>query len=124
LDKAMQHARDRIRELTRRSRLLLPVEWIVEEAKWAYCHLCVILDIYSRYVWKFLPWCNDKRCYGGLGPHAAADIHYGRAGAVRAARVSVPHRRPRTLRLQTAALLDLPAGSWINPPDQKEAATL
>ena len=30
-DKAMQHARDRIRELTGRSRLLLPVEAIVEE---------------------------------------------------------------------------------------------
>jgi len=30
-DRAMQHARDRIRELTRRSRLLLPVEWIVED---------------------------------------------------------------------------------------------
>jgi RNA-directed DNA polymerase len=30
-DKAMQHARDRIRELTRRSRLLLPVKWIVED---------------------------------------------------------------------------------------------
>jgi RNA-directed DNA polymerase len=29
--KAMQHARDRIRELTRRSRLLLPTQWIVEE---------------------------------------------------------------------------------------------
>jgi RNA-directed DNA polymerase len=29
--KAMQHARDRIRELTMRSRLLLPVEWIVED---------------------------------------------------------------------------------------------
>src|SRR5258708_7480059 len=28
-DKAMQHARDRLRELTRRSRLLLPVKWIV-----------------------------------------------------------------------------------------------
>ena len=28
--KAMQHARDRIRQLTDRSRLLLPVEWIVE----------------------------------------------------------------------------------------------
>ena len=27
----MQHARDRIRELTRRSRLLLPVKWIVED---------------------------------------------------------------------------------------------
>jgi RNA-directed DNA polymerase len=30
-DKAMQHARDRIRELTRRSRLLRPVKWIVED---------------------------------------------------------------------------------------------
>lgn len=30
-DKAMQHARDRIRELTRRARLLLPQEWIVED---------------------------------------------------------------------------------------------
>jgi RNA-directed DNA polymerase len=29
--KAMQHARDRIRELTRRSRLLRPVKWIVED---------------------------------------------------------------------------------------------
>ena len=30
-DKAMQHARDRIRELTRRSRTPLPVKWIVED---------------------------------------------------------------------------------------------
>jgi RNA-directed DNA polymerase len=30
-DKAMQHARDRIRELTRRARLLRPVKWIVED---------------------------------------------------------------------------------------------
>ena len=30
-DKAMQHARDRIRELTRRSRLLLAPEWIAED---------------------------------------------------------------------------------------------
>jgi RNA-directed DNA polymerase len=30
-DKAMQHARDRLRELTRRSRLPLPQEWIVED---------------------------------------------------------------------------------------------
>ena len=30
-DKAMQQARDRIRELTRRSRLLVPVKWIVED---------------------------------------------------------------------------------------------
>ena len=30
-DKAMQHARDRIRDLTRRSRLLLAPEWIAED---------------------------------------------------------------------------------------------
>src|ERR1700745_3750179 len=30
-DKAMQHARDRIRELTRRSRMLLDPKWIVED---------------------------------------------------------------------------------------------
>ena len=30
-DKAMQHAHDQIRELTRRSRLLRPVKWIVED---------------------------------------------------------------------------------------------
>jgi RNA-directed DNA polymerase len=30
-DKAMQHARDRIRELTQRSRTPLPVKWIVED---------------------------------------------------------------------------------------------
>jgi RNA-directed DNA polymerase len=30
-DKAMQHARDRIRELTRRSRLLLAPEWVAED---------------------------------------------------------------------------------------------
>ena len=29
--KAMQHARDRVRELTARARLLLPVEWVVEQ---------------------------------------------------------------------------------------------
>ena len=30
-NKAMQHARDRIRELTARSRLLLPVDWVTED---------------------------------------------------------------------------------------------
>ena len=30
-DKAMQHARDRLRELTDRSRLRVPIEWLVEE---------------------------------------------------------------------------------------------
>jgi RNA-directed DNA polymerase len=33
-DKAMQHARDRLRELTDRSRLRVPAEWVVQEMNW------------------------------------------------------------------------------------------
>jgi RNA-directed DNA polymerase len=53
-DKAMQHARDRIRELTRRSRLLLPQEWIVEHLNqflggWAaYC----VSRGHARWDWR------------------------------------------------------------------------
>jgi RNA-directed DNA polymerase len=32
--KAMQHARDQLRELTDRSRLRVPVEWVVQEMNW------------------------------------------------------------------------------------------
>ena len=57
--KAMQHARDRVRELTVRSRLLLPVEWVVEQVNrfvlgWAgyfrYGNSADQFDKLSRYV--------------------------------------------------------------------------
>ena len=56
----MQHARDRIRELTGRSRLLLPVEVIVEEVNrflrgWAayfrYGNSAVRFEKIRQYVW-------------------------------------------------------------------------
>jgi RNA-directed DNA polymerase len=53
-DKAMQHARDRIRFLTRRSRLLLPQEWVVEHLNqflggWAaYC----VSRGHARWDWR------------------------------------------------------------------------
>lgn len=57
--KAMQHARDRVRELTVRARLLLPVEWVVEQVNrfvlgWAgyfrYGNSADQFDKLSRYV--------------------------------------------------------------------------
>lgn len=56
--KAMQHARDRIRELTARRRLLLPVEWVVDDVNqflrgWAayfrYGNSAACFDKISRY---------------------------------------------------------------------------
>ena len=74
----------------------------------------------------FFSWYNDAHRHSGLGLHTPADIHYGRAGAVRAARALVltaayaahperfVHDRPQPPKLPTA--------SWINRPDQKETA--
>ena len=35
---------------------------------------------------EFFPWYNDEHHHAGLGLHTAADVHYGRAAAVRAGR--------------------------------------
>ena len=75
----------------------------------------------------FFPWYNHEHRHGGLGLHTAADVHYGRAAAVQAARARVltaayaahPERFVRSPPAPPA----IPDGSWINPPEQKEAAT-
>ena len=38
---------------------------------------------------EFFPWYNNEHHHGGLGLHTAADVHYGRAAAVRAGRAQV-----------------------------------
>jgi len=78
----------------------------------------------------FFPWYNDIHRHGGLGLHTAADVHYGRAAAVQAGRARVltaaylahPERFVRS----PPAPPGIPAGSFINPPEnhqgQKDAA--
>ena len=66
--KAMQHARDRVRELTDRSRLLLPVEWVTEDVNrflrgWA---------AYFRYRQLRRPVRQDQR----VCPDAAGVVHH------------------------------------------------
>jgi len=69
-DRAMQHARDRLRELTKRSRLLLPVEVIVDEVNrflrgWAayfrYGNSAVRFEKLMQYVWNRVALVIAKR---------------------------------------------------------------
>ena len=69
-DRAMQHARDRLRELTKRSRLLLPVGVIVEEVNrflrgWAayfrYGNSAVRFEKIMQYVWNRVALVIAKR---------------------------------------------------------------
>jgi putative transposase len=74
----------------------------------------------------FFPWYNDEHRHSGLGLHTAADIHYGRAPAVQAARARVLTTawtaHPERFVRKPPTPPGIPAISWINRPDQKETA--
>jgi putative transposase len=76
---------------------------------------------------QFFPWYNDEHRHGGLGLHTAADVHYGQAAAVQAGRAQVLtaayHAHPERFVRKPPAPPALPGTSWINPPQEKEAAT-
>jgi putative transposase len=76
---------------------------------------------------EFFPWYNNDHRHGGLGLHTAADVHHGRAPAVRAARAQVLTAaylaHPERFVLKPPAPPDLPGTSWINPPQETETST-
>jgi putative transposase len=76
---------------------------------------------------EFFPWYNNEHRHGGLGLHTAADIHYGRAQAVQAARASILaaayDAHPERFVRKPPTPPRIPDSSWINPPKPKEAAT-
>ena len=71
-------------------------------------------------------WCKDDHRHSGLGLHTAADVHHGRAGAVREQRAAVLtaayDAHPERFVRQPPVPPKLPAVSWINNPDDTEAA--
>ena len=75
---------------------------------------------------RFFTWYNDDHRHGGLGLHTAADVHHGLAHAAREQRAVVltaayathPERFVRTAPQPPR----IPTNSWINPPEQKQAA--
>jgi putative transposase len=76
---------------------------------------------------RFFPWYNDEHRHSGIGYHTPADIHYGRAEALR-------HRRAAVLSNAYAAHPEgfvhkppeppvLPAAAWINRPAPEEVTS-
>jgi putative transposase len=75
---------------------------------------------------EFFPWYNTEHRHSGLGLHTAADIHHGSAATIWASRARVLtaayHQHPERFVRKPPAPPRLPAISWINPPEEKEAA--
>jgi putative transposase len=80
-----------------------------------------------RYCQTFFAWYNDEHRQGGLGLHTPADIHYGTAEAIRDKRAAVLtdayQAHPERFIRKPREPPHLPAGSWINPPDQPQETT-
>jgi putative transposase len=90
-----------------------PARFASIEAARAHCH-------------EFFPWYNTAHRHSGLGLHTAANVHHGTAAAVQASRAQVLttayHQHPERFVHKPPAPPALPATSWINPPQEKEAA--
>jgi putative transposase len=76
---------------------------------------------------RFFTWYNEVHRHSGLGLHTPADLHYGHALAMRAARAVVLDTayaaHPERFVTKPPQPPKLPPNSWINPPDQTEAST-
>lgn len=76
---------------------------------------------------RFFGWYNDDHRHSGIGYHTPADVHYGRAQAIRAQRAEVlsdayaahPERFVRKVPEPPA----LPTAVWINEPKEDTATT-
>ncbi len=76
----------------------------------------------------FFTWYNHDHRHSGIGLHTPADVHYGRAGAVRDGRAIVLnaayHTNPERFVHRPPEPPKLPAASWINKPtDSQENST-
>ena len=75
----------------------------------------------------FFGWYNNDHRHSGIGLHTPADVHHGRAGAVREARAGVLHvayaAHPERFVRKAPEPPKLPEAAWINKPDEDTEAT-
>ena len=71
----------------------------------------------------FFPWYNHEHRHSGIGLHAPADVHYGRAEQIRQARGVVLDAaysaHPERFVRKPPEPPKLPGASWINPPEPR-----
>jgi putative transposase len=77
---------------------------------------------------RFFSWYNDDHRHSGIGLHTPADVHYGRAEAIREQRGVVlldayaKHPERFVRKIPTPPVL--PAVAWINQPEKEAADSL
>jgi putative transposase len=77
---------------------------------------------------RFFPWYNDDHRHSGIGLHTPADVHYGRAEAIREQRGAVlldayaKHPERFVRKVPTPPVL--PAVAWINQPGEEATDSL
>jgi putative transposase len=73
---------------------------------------------------RFFTWYNTEHYHSGIGYHHPVDVHYGRAGTVRAARVDVLTtaytRHPERFVRKHPRPPAPPATAWINKPEETD----
>lgn len=71
---------------------------------------------------RFFSWYNDEHRHSGIGFHTPADVHYGRAGAIRDQRAVVLDAayaaHPERFVRKPPAPPKLPTAVWINEPQE------
>src|SRR5690606_7542858 len=76
---------------------------------------------------RFFGWYNHEHRHSGIGFHTPADLHYGRADAVREQRAVVLDAayaaHPERFVRKPPAPPKLPAAVWINKPEEDPTAT-
>jgi putative transposase len=76
---------------------------------------------------RFFRWYNDEHRHSGIGFHTPADVHYGRAAAVRDKRALVLDaayaEHPERFVRKPPEPPALPAAVWINEPKEDPATT-
>jgi putative transposase len=76
---------------------------------------------------RFLRWYNHEHRHSGIGFHTPADVHYGRAGLVRAQRADILTaaytKHPERFVRKPPTPPALPTTVWINEPKEDPATT-
>ena len=84
------------------------------------------IDHARRFCHAFFHRYNHHHRHSGIGLHTPADVHHGRAPAIRAHRQAVLDAaysaRPERFR-QPPAAPRIPEATWINPPKETPLAT-
>jgi putative transposase len=85
------------------------------------------IEVARAHCQAFLAWYNHDHRHSGIGLHTPSDLHHGHAPAVRQRRAAILRAayaaHPERFVSRPPQPPEIPASSWINPPQNTEAPT-